>query len=207
MCDDFGWYYYLFGIKKYVRLRSAGAIWKPQYRAVRDTGQFEKTPCINIISTGWFWNSLCVNLIDTGVFKKVCTQNVTGADTLEKLEYGYGIRSRLRIPESGWYPWFDHFRGEKSRILEFLKVCLELFRSYLRIIFGLKRLTLSCIFSLICRYMTFKIQILSQNVALWEGHFDEFCGKKNCFWTFLKVVLEMFICYLGIVFGLKRPIF
>ena len=104
LCDELGWYYYLFGIKIDVRVRSAGAIWKPRYRAVRDTGQFEKTPCVNIIGTGWFWNSLCVNLIDTGDVKNTCTENVTGADTLEKLEYGYGIRTRLRIPESGLNP-------------------------------------------------------------------------------------------------------
>ena len=42
------------------------------------------------------------------------------------------------------YPWFDHFWGQKSRFLDFLKVGLELFRSCLGIVLGLKSLTFRC---------------------------------------------------------------
>ena len=44
---------------------------------------------------------MCVNLIATGDLKNICTENVTGTDTFEKIECGYGIRTRIRIPESG----------------------------------------------------------------------------------------------------------
>ena len=64
-----------------------------------------------------------------------------------------------------------------------------------------------CIFSSKGRYMTSKIKIFGQNLALWEGHFDHFQGQKTRFLDFLKVVLEMFRSYLGIVLGLKRPTF
>ena len=37
----------------------------------------------------------------------------------------------------------DHFGGQKSRFLDFLKVVLEMFRSFLGIVFGLKSLTLA----------------------------------------------------------------
>ena len=47
---------------------------------------------------------MCVNLIATGDLKNICTENVTGTDTFEKIECGYGIRTRLRIPESGRDP-------------------------------------------------------------------------------------------------------
>ena len=43
---------------------------------------------------------------------------------------------------------FDHFGVKKSRFLDFLKVGLELFRSCLGIVFGLKRPTFRFIFSL-----------------------------------------------------------
>ena len=42
---------------------------------------------------------------------------------------------------------FYHFRGQKSRFLDFLKVVVEIFRSYFGIIFGLKMLSFRCIFS------------------------------------------------------------
>ena len=42
---------------------------------------------------------------------------------------------------------FDHFGAQKSRFLDILKVGLELFRSCLGIIFGLKRPTFRRIFS------------------------------------------------------------
>ena len=100
----FGWSFYILEIKIDVRVRSTGAFWKPGFGTVRVTGQFEKTLCVNIIGTGWFWKSLCVNLIVTGDLKDICTENVTGTDTFEKIEYGYGIRTRLRIPESAQHP-------------------------------------------------------------------------------------------------------
>ena len=83
---------------------------------------------------------------------------------------------------------FDHFGGQKSRFFDFLKVGFELFRSCLGIILGLKSLTFRCIFSSKGRYMTSKIKILGQNLALWEGHFDHFGGQKSRFLDFLKVV-------------------
>ena len=46
-----------------------------------------------------------------------------------------------------WEGHFDHFGGQKNRFLDFLKVVLEMFRSCLGIIFGLKRRTFMCIFS------------------------------------------------------------
>merc|ERR1712155_158459 len=82
-----------------------------------------------------------------------------------------------------------------------------MFRSCLGIIFGLKSSIFGCIFSSKGRYMTTKIKILWQNLALWEGHFDHFGGKKSRFLEFLKVGLELFRSYLGIIFGLKSLTF
>ena len=61
---------------------------------------------------------------------------------------------------------FDHLGGKKSRFLDFLKVVLEMFRSCLGIVFGFKRRTFMCIFSSKGRYMTSKIKIGCQNLAL-----------------------------------------
>ena len=55
--------------------------------------------------------------------------------------------------------------------------------------------------------MTYKIKILCRNLDLWEGHFDHFRGQKSRFSHFLKVGLWLFRCCLGIIFGLKGPIF
>ena len=41
---------------------------------------------------------------------------------------------------------FDRFRAQKSRFLDFFKVVLESFRTFLSIVFGLKRPTFGCIF-------------------------------------------------------------
>ena len=82
-----------------------------------------------------------------------------------------------------------------------------MFRSCLGIVFGLKRLTFGCIFCSKSRYMTSKIKILGQNLALWEGHFDHFGAQKSRFLDILKVGLEMFRSCFGIIFGLKRRIF
>ena len=106
-----------------------------------------------------------------------------------------------------WEGHFDHFGAQKSRFLDNLKVGLELFRSFLGIVLGLKKPTFSCFFSSKGRYMTSKIQILCQNLGLWEGHFDHFQGQKTCFLDFLKVGLELFRSCLGIVFGLKSHTF
>ena len=43
---------------------------------------------------------------------------------------------------------FDHFQGQKTRFLGFLKVHLEMFSSCLGIVFGFKRSTFSRSFSL-----------------------------------------------------------
>jgi len=80
-----------------------------------------------------------------------------------------------------WEGHFDHFGGRKSRFLDFLKVVLEMFRSCLGIIFGLKRLTFGCIFSSKGRYLTSQIKNFCQKLALWEGHFDHFGGQKSRF--------------------------
>ena len=109
------------------------------------------------------------------------------------------VRQNLAL----WEGHIDLFQGQKTRFLVFLKVALELFRSYFSIGLGLKRFTFRCIFSSKGRYMTSKIQILCQNLGLWEGHFDHFQGQKTRFLGFLKVVLEMFRSCLGIVFALK----
>ena len=69
---------------------------------------------------------------------------------------------------------FDHFWGQKSRFLDFLKVLLELFMKCLGIIFGLKRPTFGCIFSSKGPYMSSKIKIFGQILALdmvINGHF------------------------------------
>ena len=102
---------------------------------------------------------------------------------------------------------FDHFGGQKSRLYDFLKVGLELFRRCLGIIFGLKSATFRRIFSSKGPIMASKIKIFSQNLALWEGHFDNFQGEKTRFLVFLKVVLEMIRGYLGINFGCKKQTF
>ena len=75
--------------------------------------------------------------------------------------------------------YFEHFQGQITRFLGFFKVGLELFRSCLGIVFGLKRPTFKCIFSSKRRYMTSKIKILGQNLALRKGHFDHFQGLKS----------------------------
>ena len=69
-----------------------------------------------------------------------------------------------------WEGHFDHFGGQKSCFLDFLKVALEMLRSWLCIIIGFKRPTFMCIFSSKGRYPTSKIKNVCQNLALWEGH-------------------------------------
>ena len=61
---------------------------------------------------------------------------------------------------------FDHFQGQKTRFLGFFKVGLELFRSCLSIVFGPKIPNFRCIFRSKGRYMTSKIKILGQNLAI-----------------------------------------
>ena len=100
------------------------------------------------------------------------------------------------------YPWFDNFCGQKSRFLDFFKVVLKMFRKCLGIIFGFRR----PIFSSKAWYMTFKIKIVGQILALWEGHFDQFRGQKTRFLGFMIGCLELFRSYLSI-FGLERPFF
>ena len=90
---------------------------------------------------------------------------------------GWYITSKIKILGKNlalWEGHFDYFGAQKSRFLDILKVGLEMFRSCFGIIFGLKRRTVRCIFCLKGQYMTSKIKILDQNLALWEGHFDHF---------------------------------
>ena len=89
-----------------------------------------------------------------------------------------------------WEGHFDHFWGQKSRFFDFLKGVLELFRSCLGIIFGLKKLIFRCIFTLKGWYMTTKIEIYGQILAFWESHFYHFQGLKTLIFDFLKVVLD-----------------
>ena len=86
-------------------------------------------------------------------------------------------------------PWWITMNS-KLCFFDFLKVVLELFRSCLGIIFGLKTPNFKCIFGSIGWYMTSNIKILSQKLALWEGHFDHFWGQKSRFLDFLEGVLE-----------------
>ena len=106
-----------------------------------------------------------------------------------------------------WEGHFDDFGGQKSRFLDFLKVVLEMFRSYLSIISGLIRPIFMCIFSFKGWYLTSEIKNFDQNLVLWMGHFDHYQGQNTRFLGFLKVVLEMFRGCLGIVFGLKTTTF
>ena len=122
---------------------------------------------------------------------------------LERLIYdlwNQNFRSKFGPLGGSFWP----FSGSKNPFLGFLKVGLELFRSYLGIVLGLKRLTFRCIFSLKGRYMTSKIQNLCQILALREGHFDNFHGQTSCFLGFFKVGLGLFRSCWGIVLDSKR---
>ena len=95
---------------------------------------------------------------------------------------------------------FGDFGSTKSRFLDFLKVVLEMFRSCLGVIFGLKMPTFSCIFSSKGRYMTSKIKFW---VKIWPSErviLTILGSKKVIFWTFWKlfwscseVVWELFL--------------
>ena len=63
-----------------------------------------------------------------------------------------------------------------------------MFRSYLGIVFGFKKLTFMCIFSSKGWYMISKIKIWSQILALWEGHLTIFKVKQAVFRGFWKLV-------------------
>ena len=52
--------------------------------------------------------------------------------------------------------------------------------------------------------MTSKIQILGQNLALWEGHFDNFQGQESRFLDLFKALLELFRSRIGIFLALKE---
>ena len=119
---------------------------------------------------------------------------------------GWYMTSKIKIlcqKLALWEGHFDHFGGKKSRFFNFFKVGLELFRGCFDIVFGHKSFIFSSIFSFKCRYLTSKIKIFGQNLALWEGHFDHFGGKKTRFLGFFKVGLELFRSCLGIIFELK----
>ena len=57
------------------------------------------------------------------------------------------------------------------------------------------------------QYMTSKIKIVGQILALREDHFDNFWAQKTRFLGFLKVVLELFTSCLGNIFGFKKLTF
>ena len=91
---------------------------------------------------------------------------------------------KIKILGQNLAPWeghFDHFQGQKTRFQGFLKVGLELFRSCLGIILSFKRPNFMFIYSSKGQYMVSKIKILSQKLALWDGHFDPFQGQKTVF--------------------------
>ena len=52
-----------------------------------------------------------------------------------------------------------------------------------------------------------KIEIVGQILVFLEGHFDDFLDQKSRYLDFLIFGLEFFRRCLGIVFGLKRPLF
>ena len=103
-----------------------------------------------------------------------------------------------------WEGHFDHFQGKKTHFLDFLKVVLEMFRSYLGIILGFKSLTFRCIFSSKGQYMTSNLKIFGQKLALWEGHFDHFGGQKSSFLTFWKLFWRC-LGHLGTILNFKLP--
>ena len=105
-----------------------------------------------------------------------------------------------------WEGHFDHFGVQKSRFFDFLKVVLELFRSGLGIIFGLKMPPFSSIFSSKGWYMTSKIKILCQNWALWEGHLTIFRLKKPVFWGFWKLFWRCSEVVWALFSALKCPL-
>ena len=83
---------------------------------------------------------------------------------------------------------FDHFQGRKNHFLDYFKVDLELFRSYLGIILGLKRPTFSC-------FLAQKVDIWplksKSYVKIWASErviLTIFRVKKPVFWTFWKLV-------------------
>ena len=104
---------------------------------------------------------------------------------IERLMYDLQNQN-LRPSFALWEGLFDHFRGQKTRFLGFLKVDLELFINRLGIIFGLKRSIFVCIFSSKGRYLNSKIKILGQVLALWEGNFDHIQVQKTRYLGFLK---------------------
>ena len=84
----------------------------------------------------------------------------------ERFLTNFGLKSKFQ-PNIGLFrpnlhPYFGHFGGQKNRFFDFFKHGLELFRSCLGIIFGLKRLTFSCIIRSKGWYMTSKTEILGQ---------------------------------------------
>ena len=108
-----------------------------------------------------------------------------------------GLWAELRGP-------FWPFSGSKIPFSQdFLKFVLEQLRSCLGIVFCLKSYTFRCIFSWKSWYMTSKIKILGQTLALREGHVDHFQGQKTRFPGFLKVSLELSKSY----FGFQKCIF
>ena len=89
-----------------------------------------------------------------------------------------------------WYPWFDAFLWPKKSFFGIFESGFGVvFRSCLRIIFGLKRPIFRCNFRSKRRYMTSEIKVVGHILALWECHFDHLQGKKIRVLFFLKVGL------------------
>ena len=60
--------------------------------------------CVNVKGTGLNLKLKCVNVTGTERYQYAYTENVIGTEKLKKCEYGYGIRTRIRIPEYGPNP-------------------------------------------------------------------------------------------------------
>ena len=84
--------------------------------------------------------------------------------TLKIEIFGQNLNPR----EGQFWPFFW---GPKSRFQNFFKVVLEMFRKCLSFVFGLKGPTFGCILSSKSPYVTSKIEILGQKIALF-GRFE-----------------------------------
>ena len=85
------------------------------------------------------------------------------------------------------------FRVKKPFFWGFMEIGLELFRSCLGIISGLKMQSFRCVFNSKGRCMTFKTKLIGPILVLWEGHFHLFQGQQTRSQGFLEVVLELFL--------------
>ena len=95
----------------------------------------------------------------------------------------YDLKNRnLRAIFGPWEYHFDHFQGQKTRFVDFLKVVLELFKSCLGIIFDLKSHNFRCIFSSKGIYVTSNINFWPLRSPLGSCSLKR--EKTECFWLF-----------------------